>query len=259
MKSRGIELNGAELRRYHRQINLKGWDLEGQERLKASTVLVIGLGGLGCAASQYLAAAGVGRLILLDGDKVELSNLARQVLHQDSRIGQFKVNSAALALQSLNPHLSLTAIPEFADESNLPDLLAEVDLVLDCCDNLASRNLINLCCRAATVPLVMGSAIRLEGQVAFFGWQDDEPCYGCFSRLFAEPDGSCVVNGVAGPMVGLVGNLQALEALKFLTAVAAPRRGSLLLVDGASLEFERLALRPDPHCRVCGGKARACA
>ena len=254
-----VPLETVELTRYHRQINLKGWDLEGQERLKAATVLVVGLGGLGCTVAQQLALAGVGQLILLDGDRVELSNLARQVLHEQSRIGHYKVNSAAEALARLNPHVQLTAIPEFADEVTLPDLLSGVDLVVDCCDNLASRNLINLCCRAAFVPLVMGSAIRFEGQVAFFGWGDEEPCYGCFSRLFAESDGSCVVNGVAGPLVSLVGSLQALEALKFLTGVTAPQRGSLLLVDGLSLEFERVSLRPDPRCRVCGGKARVCA
>ena len=151
-----VPLETVELTRYHRQINLKGWDLEGQERLKAATVLVVGLGGLGCTVAQQLALAGVGQLILLDGDRVELSNLARQVLHEQSRIGHYKVNSAAEALARLNPHVQLTAIPEFADEVTLPDLLSGVDLVVDCCDNLASRNLINLCCRAAFVPLVMG-------------------------------------------------------------------------------------------------------
>ncbi|MBP8174495.1 MAG: ThiF family adenylyltransferase, partial [Aeromonadaceae bacterium] len=132
-----VPLETVELTRYHRQINLKGWDLEGQERLKAATVLVVGLGGLGCTVAQQLVLAGVGQLILLDGDRVELSNLARQVLHEQSRIGHYKVNSAAEALARLNPHVQLTAIPEFADEVTLPDLLSGVDLVVDCCDNLA--------------------------------------------------------------------------------------------------------------------------
>ncbi len=245
-------LSDAELLRYHRQVNLKGWDLAGQEALKAARVLIIGLGGLGCAAAQYLAAAGVGQLTLLDGDKVEHSNLARQVLHQDSRVGHYKVHSAATALGALNPHVRLLPLPEYADEMLLPSYLAEQDLVLDCTDKRASRELINLCCRAAGVPLVSGAAIRGEGQLSVFGWGQDEPCYHCLSRLFAEPDGSCVVNGVLGPLVGLVGSLQAMEALKLLTGIGQPLCGELLLIDGLSLEFQRLRLPRDPECRVCG-------
>jgi len=245
-------LSDAELLRYHRQINLKGWDLPGQEALKAARVLVIGLGGLGCAAAQYLAAAGVGQLTLLDGDKVEHSNLARQVLHQDERVGHYKVHSAVTALRALNPHVQLLALPEYADEVMLPGYLAEQDLVLDCTDHRASRELINLCCRAAGVPLVSGSAIRGEGQLSVFTWGQNEPCYHCLSRLFTEPDGSCVVNGVLGPVVGMVGSLQALEALKLITGIGQPLCGELLLIDGLSLEFQRLRLPRDPECRVCG-------
>ena len=245
------ELCDAELLRYHRQINLKGWDLAGQEALKAARVLVIGLGGLGCAAAQYLASAGVGQLTLLDGDSVELSNLARQVLHCDSRVGQHKVTSAALALGMLNPHCHILPLAEYANESNLPRLLGEQDLVLDCSDNLATRNLINLNCHAAGVPLVSGSAIRLEGQVSVFTWQEGEPCYGCFSSLFGEQDTSCVVSGVLGPLVGLVGTLQAIEALKLLVGLGTPLPG-VLLIDALSGEFQSLKLTRNPACRVCG-------
>lgn len=254
-----MTLSDAELIRYHRQINLKGWDLAGQERLKAARVLIIGLGGLGCAASQYLAAAGVGQLTLLDGDRVELSNLARQILHVAAAVGQFKVNSAAERLAALNPDLCLLPLPWFADELNLPDLLVDADLVLDCSDNATTRNLVNLCCRAAQVPLISGSAIRFEGQVMLFGWQPDEPCYRCLSRLFDEPDGSCVTNGVAGPLVGVVGSLQALEAVKWLSGAGDRRGGALLLVDGRTLGFEKMALRRDPRCPVCGRQHDATA
>lgn len=247
------ELSDAELLRYHRQINLKGWDLAGQERLKASRVLIIGLGGLGCAAAQYLASAGVGTLTLLDGDKVELSNLARQVLHCDSRIGQYKVTSAASALAALNPHCHITPLAEYADGANLPALLGEQDLLLDCSDNLATRTLINRCCHAAGVPLVSGSAIRMEGQVSIFTWAEGEACYGCLSRLFGETDASCVVNGVMGPLVGMVGSLQAMEALKLLIGLGEPLSG-LLLIDGLTGQFQSLRLPRDPACPVCGAK-----
>lgn len=249
-------LSDDELLRYHRQINLKGWDLPGQEALKAARVLIIGLGGLGCAAAQYLAAAGVGQLTLLDGDRVESSNLARQILHGDASVGHYKVHSAARTLQALNPFMQLLALPEYADELTLPSYLAEQDLVLDCTDQRASRELISLCCRAAGVPLVSGSAIRGEGQLSVFTWGPNEPCYHCLSRLFAEPDGSCVVNGVLGPVVGLVGSLQALEALKLITGVGQPLAGELLLIDGLGMEFQRLRLPRDPHCRACSTAAQ---
>lgn len=247
----GMALSDDEMRRYHRQINLKGWDLSGQERLKAARVLIIGVGGLGCAASQYLAAAGVGQLTLLDGDKVETSNLARQILHEPAAVGQFKVDSAAHRLQALNADCQVIPLPWFADELNLPDLLVDADLVLDCSDNRATRDLVNLCCRAAQVPLISGAAIRFEGQVMLFDWQPGTPCYRCFSRLFDEPEGSCVTNGVAGPLVGVVGSLQALEAVKWLTGSAIQHGGELLLVDGRSLTFDKMALRRDPCCPVC--------
>ncbi|MGL4753975.1 MAG: HesA/MoeB/ThiF family protein [Aeromonadaceae bacterium] len=252
-------LSDGELLRYHRQINLKGWDLEGQERLKRAHVLIVGLGGLGCAASQYLATSGVGRLTLLDGDRVEPSNLARQVLHSEASLGQYKVVSAARRLADLNPYLQLQALSEFADELNLPDLLHDVDVVLDCTDRRASRELISWCCRAAGVPLVSAAVIRFEGQVVSFSWQPDEPCYRCLSRRFTEPDGSCVTNGVAGPLVGMVGSLQALQVVKWLSGAAAVPGGQLLLIDGRTLEFMTLTLQPDALCSVCGQRHRLSA
>ncbi|QXB53630.1 molybdopterin-synthase adenylyltransferase MoeB [Aeromonas sp. FDAARGOS 1415] len=244
-------LSDAELLRYNRQIVLKSFDFEGQEALKQASVLVIGAGGLGCAASQYLAVAGVGRLTLVDFDRVELSNLQRQVLHTDERIGQYKVDSAALALRALNPWLRVETHAVIADEALLDALLPSHQLVLDCTDNVAIRNLLNLCARRHKVPLVSGAAIRLEGQLCSFTWQEDEPCYTCLSALFGEQSLSCVEAGVLAPVVGLVGSLQALEAIKLLAGTGKSYSGRLLMIDGLQGSFREMKLPKRPDCPVC--------
>ncbi len=246
------ELSDTELLRYHRQINLRGVDIDGQARLKQARVLIIGLGGLGCAAAQYLAVAGIGQLTLVDGDRVELSNLQRQVLHDDSRLGQTKVASAAESLARLNPRLRLQTHAVAADEAGLQRWLPEQDLVLDCSDNLPTRNLLNRLCRAHGVPLVSGAAIRFEGQVSLFRWGEGEPCYACLSSLFGDQGHSCVEAGVLAPLVGLVGSLQAMEAIKLWLGLGTPLCGQLLLIDGLSGEFRRLRLPRRPDCPVCG-------
>ena len=195
-------LSDAELLRYNRQIILKSFDFEGQEALKQAKVLVIGAGGLGCAASQYLAVAGVGQLTLVDFDKVELSNLQRQVLHTDERIGHYKVDSAAQSLRALNPWLNVETHAAVADEALLDTQLPRHQLVLDCTDNLAIRNLLNQKARQHRVPLVSGAAIRLEGQLCSFTWQEDEPCYACLSALFGEQALTCVEAGGTRPRGG---------------------------------------------------------
>ncbi|MFM4825558.1 molybdopterin-synthase adenylyltransferase MoeB [Aeromonas bivalvium] len=244
-------LSDAELLRYNRQIVLTSFDFEGQEALKQASVLVIGAGGLGCAASQYLAVAGVGRLTLVDFDRVELSNLQRQVLHSDERVGQFKVESAATTLRALNPWLEVETHATLADEALLDALLPRHQLVLDCTDNVAIRNLLNQRARQHRVPLVCGAAIRLEGQLCSFTWQEDEPCYACLSSLFGEQALSCVEAGILAPMVGLVGSLQALEAIKLLADMGTSYRGRLLLIDGLSGRFRELTLPKRPDCPVC--------
>ena len=178
------ELSDQEMLRYNRQIILRGFDFDGQEALKDSRVLIVGLGGLGCAASQYLASAGVGNLTLLDFDTVSLSNLQRQTLHSDATVGQPKVESARDALTRINPHIAITPVNALLDDAELAALIAEHDLVLDCTDNVAVRNQLNAGCFAAKVPLVSGAAIRMEGQITVFTYQDGEPCYRCLSRLF---------------------------------------------------------------------------
>lgn len=244
-------LSDAELLRYNRQIILKSFDFEGQEALKQARVLVIGCGGLGCAAAQYLALAGVGHLTLVDYDKVELSNLQRQVLHTDERIGQSKVDSAATALRALNPHLTITTHCQGADEALLDALLPTHQLILDCSDNLSTRNLLNRRARAHKVPLVSGAAIRFEGQVCSFQWRQGEPCYECLSQLFGEQALTCVEAGIMAPVVGMVGSLQALEAIKLLSGCGEPLTHRMLLIDGLTGQFRALRLPRRPSCPGC--------
>ncbi len=180
------ELSDEEMLRYNRQIVLRGFDFDGQERLKASHALVVGLGGLGCAAAPYLAAAGVGSLTLLDFDTVSHSNLQRQILHHDADIGRAKVDSAAQSLAAINPHCQLHPVNGQLDDAALLALIARQQVVLDCTDNVAVREQLNRLCRQQRVPLVSGAAIRMEGQISVFNWQPGTPCYRCISRLFGN-------------------------------------------------------------------------
>lgn len=246
------ELTDAETLRYNRQIVLKGFDFDGQEKLKASHVLVVGLGGLGCAAAQYLAAAGVGSMTLLDFDTVSLSNLQRQILHSDARIGMPKVASAALALAEINPHVTLTQIDHQLDDEELQQVIAQCDLVLDCTDNVAIRDQLNRTCFQLKTPLVSGAAIRMEGQLSVFTYQPDEPCYRCLSRLFGENALTCVEAGVMSPLVGTIGSLQAMEAIKLLTDFGQTLRSRLLMFDAMTMQFREMKLAKHPGCEVCG-------
>jgi len=249
------ELNDAETLRYNRQIVLRGFDFDGQEKLKASHVLIVGLGGLGCAAAQYLAAAGVGSLTLLDFDTVSLSNLQRQTLHTDARIGMKKVASAAIALAGVNPHLRLQQIDHQLEDDALLALIAQCDVVIDCTDNVGTRNQLNKHCFQLKKALVSGAAIRMEGQVSVFTYKHDEPCYRCLSRLFGEDVLTCVEAGVMAPLVGTVGSLQAMEAIKLLTGYGEVKTGRLLMFDAMSLQFREMKLLKNPHCDVCGRPA----
>lgn len=247
------ELSDEETLRYNRQIVLRGFDFDGQEALKASHALVIGLGGLGCAAAQYLAAAGIGMLTLVDFDTVSLSNLQRQTLHSDARLGMAKVESAALALAAINPHVRIRTLNQLLEEEALAAEVAAADVVLDCSDNVATRNQLNRACFATRTPLVSGAAIRMEGQLSVFTWQEDEPCYRCLSRLFGENALTCVEAGVMAPLVGTVGSLQAMEAIKVLTRYGEPATHRVLLFDAMTLQFRSLKLPKNPQCEVCGG------
>ncbi|PDO82229.1 molybdopterin-synthase adenylyltransferase MoeB [Kosakonia pseudosacchari] len=246
------ELSDAEMMRYNRQIILRGFDFDGQERLKAARVLVVGLGGLGCAAAQYLAAAGVGQMTLLDFDTVALSNLQRQTLHSDADIGVAKVDSARESLLRINPNVHYTAINALLDDTALLAQIAAHDVVLDCTDNVAIRNQLNAGCFQHRVPLVSGAAIRMEGQISVFTWGENDPCYRCLSRLFGDNALTCVEAGVMAPLVGVIGSLQAMEAIKVLTDYGTPAAGKIVMYDAMTCQFREMKLLRNPGCDVCG-------
>ncbi|KAJ9433680.1 adenylyltransferase and sulfurtransferase [Candidatus Pantoea symbiotica] len=247
-----VELSDEEMLRYNRQIVLRGFDFDGQEKLKASRVLVVGLGGLGCSAAPYLASAGVGHLTLLDFDTVSLSNLQRQILHSDAKIGMAKVASAQQQLAAINPHCQLEPIDAQLDDAQLSALIARHDAVVDCTDNVDTREQINRLCFQHKVPLISGAAIRMEGQLSVFTWQPGEPCYRCISRLFGDQVLSCVEAGVMAPLVGVIGAMQAMETLKVLTTFGQPASARLLMYDAMSAEFRSMKVAQDAHCEVCG-------
>ncbi|EGT0642911.1 MULTISPECIES: molybdopterin-synthase adenylyltransferase MoeB [Citrobacter] len=246
------ELSDQEMMRYNRQIILRGFDFEGQEALKEARVLVVGVGGLGCAATQYLAGAGVGHLTLLDFDTVSVSNLQRQTLHSDATVGQPKVLSARDALARINPYIAITPVNALLDESEIHALIAEHDLVLDCTDNVSIRNQLNAGCFAARIPLVSGAAIRMEGQITVFTYQEGEPCYRCLSRLFGENALTCVEAGVMAPLIGVIGSLQAMEAIKLLANYGKPASGKIVMYDAMTCQFREMKLMRNPTCEVCG-------
>ncbi|WP_213381457.1 HesA/MoeB/ThiF family protein [Allochromatium tepidum] len=244
-----------DLLRYSRQILLPQFGIEGQERLRESSVLVVGLGGLGSPVALYLAAAGVGRLLLADFDRVDPSNLQRQILHNTDRLGRTKAESARQTLRALNPSVELVTVETSLTPETLPELVADVDLVVDGCDNFATRFAVNAACRAACVPLVSGAAIRLEGQVTAFSGQPGDPCYRCLYPDEGTIDETCTANGVLAPLVGIIGSIQATEAIKILTGLGTPLFGRLLLLDAARMEWREVRLRPDPACPVCAESA----
>lgn len=244
-------LSDKELLRYSRQISIKAMDIDGQEQLKQAKVLMIGAGGLGCAASQYLTVAGIGALTLVDFDTVELSNLQRQVLHQDKNIGQAKVLSATQTLTELNPHVHITPIHGVLDEHEIDALVAQHHIVLDCTDNVSIRERLNQSCFTHRVPLVSAAAIRMEGMVTVFDYLPNSPCYHCFSALFGEQQLTCVESGILAPVVGMIGCLQAIEAIKVITDMGKTLAGRILMIDAMTMEFREMKLPKQPHCHVC--------
>ena len=245
-------MNDNELLRYSRQILLPQVGIEGQDRLSASRALIIGLGGLGSPAAMYLAAAGVGTLAIADHDRVDLSNLQRQIVHRSADIGRSKADSASDALLALNPGTTIIAFDTRLTGKQLDEQIALADVVLDCSDNFATRFAVNDACVRARTPLVSGAAIRLEGQVAVFRPDHpDSPCYRCLYKDEGELAETCTQTGVLAPLVGVIGSLQALEALKVLLDLGTTLTGRLLLFDAERLEWRTLILRKDPECPVC--------
>lgn len=245
-------MNDQDLLRYSRQIMLPEMDVAGQERLLAAKVLVVGMGGLGSPVAMYLAAAGVGELRIVDFDAVEVSNLQRQIAHTDARIGQAKVASAATMLAALNPNTHVVPINQRLAGEQLQQQVNAVDLVVDCSDNFSTRFAINRACVSALKPLVSGAAIRLEGQITVFDPRlPHSPCYRCLYDEIDDENLSCAENGVLAPLVGIVGSVQATEAIKLLAGFGQSLVGRLQILDAKTMSWRELKLRKDPACPVC--------
>lgn len=247
------ELNDAQLLRYSRHILLDEFGIEGQMQVARSHALIIGAGGLGAPAALYLAAAGVSRITIADADTVDLTNLQRQIVHTQARVGQNKAHSAQATLQQINAEIEITPLAERLAGARLAELVASADVVLDCCDNFATRHAVNRACVAARVPLVSGAAVRFDGQLTTFDLRHaDNPCYHC---LFAEEgdvsDSPCATFGVFAPLTGMIGTAQAAEALKVLTGVGKTLVGRLQLLDALDLSWREMRYKKDPACPVC--------
>lgn len=251
-------LSDAELLRYSRQIMLPQFDVAAQEKLKAARVLVVGLGGIGCPVALYLAAAGVGRLVLADFDTVDETNLQRQVLYTTADVGRGKAAAAAATLRLQNPHVDIEEFAVLLDADSVPALVVGVDLVIDGCDNFPTRDVVNAACVAAGVPLVSAAAIGLSAQLAVFDpRQVTSPCYRCLYPDMDEAAAACSESGVLAPVVGVVGALAATEALKILTGVGQPLVGKLWLWEALASTMRTLAVPRDPACPVCAGRPAA--
>ncbi|MGO4326490.1 HesA/MoeB/ThiF family protein [Cupriavidus sp. M-11] len=248
-------MNDDQLLRYSRHILLDELGIEGQGRLLAGRALVIGAGGLGAAALPYLASAGVGTITVVDDDVVDLTNLQRQVIHTTANVGRPKVESAREGMLRINPDLDVRLVAARVGPDQLAQLVADADVVLDCCDNFATRQAVNRACVQHRVPLVSGAALRFDGQVSVFDHrQPDAPCYAClFPPSQPAQEVACATMGVFAPLVGMVGTVQAAEALKLLMGVGTSLAGRLLMVDALGMEWTTMRLGRAPDCEVCGG------
>lgn len=245
-------MNDDQLLRYSRQILLPQVDVEGQQKLLEATIVIIGAGGLGSPAAMYLAAAGVGRIILSDDDEVDLSNLQRQIAHGTSDIGRRKPVSAKYTLNHLNPEVDVVTICERLAPAELESQSDEADVVLDCSDNFATRFAVNRACVDTGTPLVSGAAIRFEGQLAVFTpGVNDSPCYNCLYADIDELAETCTQTGVIAPLPGIIGSMQAMEAIKLVMGIGPPSSGRVLLYDGLRMEWNSMILRKNPSCPTC--------
>ncbi len=246
-------MNDTQLLRYSRQIMLPQLDIAGQEKLLAAKILIVGAGGLGSPVAMYLAAAGVGHLVIYDDDCVDLSNLQRQISHHTTDVGAAKVISTLETVKNLNPDVNVKAVKVKLEGETLENEVKNADVVLDCSDNFATRFAINAACVRKKTPLVSGAAIRFEGQVSVFtAGKNESPCYNCLYQSDGEELQTCSTNGVISPIVGIVGSVQALEAIKLITEIGETLTGRLLVIDGLNMEFNTLKLRKNPHCPTCG-------
>lgn len=245
-------MNDDDLLRYSRHILLPQIGIEGQEKLQSGSALIIGAGGLGCPAALYLGAAGVGRLLIADADHVDLTNLQRQIGHYASAIGINKAHSLRDSIHAINPAVQIEALAERMEGERLGTAIAGVDVVLDCSDNFATRHAVNRACVAARKPLVSGAALGFSGQLAVFdARQPDSPCYHCLFPETVEEGPRCSEAGVLSPLVGVIGAMQAVEAIKLLTGVGRPAAGRLVLYDALAGEFREVRVPRDGACAVC--------
>ena len=245
-------MNDEELLRYNRQIMLPQIEVAGQQRLSDAHVVIIGMGGLGSPAAMYLASAGIGKLTLVDFDRVEISNLQRQLVHRTSDVGKPKVASARENLLAINPEISIETIDEKTDDFMLDKLAQLADVVVDASDNYETRFAINRACVEHRTPLVSGAAIRFEGQVSVFDKRNaDSPCYSCLYPEAGEEQETCSENGVLAPIVGIIGSIQAVETIKLICNIGDPLVGKLLVFDGLAMQWRSMNLQCDPQCKVC--------
>ncbi len=247
-------MDDNQLLRYSRHILLDEIGIEGQTRLLQSHAVIIGAGGLGSPAALYLGTAGVGRLTLVDHDTVDVTNLQRQIAHNLSRVGQPKAESARMSIAAINPEVQVRALARRADEALLNELVADADVVLDCSDNFKTRHAVNAACVKHRVPLVSGAAIGFDGQVSVYDVrQAGAPCYGClFPPDQAFEEVACATMGVFAPLVGIIGTVQAAEALKLLAGIGKPLAGRLLMLDARSMRWDEVHMSRQAHCPVCG-------
>jgi molybdopterin-synthase adenylyltransferase len=250
-------MNDEQLLRYSRHILLNEFGVEAQECLLASTVLVVGAGGLGSAALLYLASAGVGRIVVADGDEVDRTNLQRQIIHREDAIGVNKAESAASTLAQINSGCSVQTIPRRLESAELLSEVGKADIVLDCSDNFSTRHAINKACVRHGKPLVSGAAIRFDGQITSFDLRRvDSPCYHClFPESASSEEERCAIMGVFAPLVGIIGAMQAGEAIRMLAGVGQSLTGKLSIFDGLSHSWHQVRLTRDPACAVCGTSA----
>ncbi|MFZ3082097.1 HesA/MoeB/ThiF family protein [Rhodoferax ferrireducens] len=247
-------MTDEQLLRYSRHILLNEIGIEGQAQILASHALIVGAGGLGSPVALYLGSAGVGRITVVDHDRVDMTNLQRQIAHTMERVGQPKVLSIQTAIAAINPDVQVTPIMLRADAALLDTLVAQADVVLDCSDNFATRHAINTACVKHRKPLVSGAAIRFDGQVCVYDPRDaNSPCYACvFPPDDTFEETRCATMGVFAPLVGIIGSLQAAEALKLLSAVGSPLTGRLLMLDGRAMEFTEVRVARQAGCPICG-------
>lgn len=245
-------MNDEQSDRYSRQIRLPQIGERGQQKILDASALIIGMGGLGSPASLYLAAAGIGRLVISDYDVVEESNLQRQIIHTSASVGELKVDSAKRGIEALNPDCEVDSINYQIDGDELKAVIDSVDIVLDCSDNFPTRFEVNRCCVEGDTPLVSGAAIRLEGQIMNYQPGVGGPCYQCLYTQVYENAETCEMEGVLGPVVGVIGTMQALQTLLILSDLGEPLIGRLLLLDAANLEWQAVNLPKNSACPVCG-------